>query len=117
MTDADLYGEIQSCLAEYAHNFEGIGKLKNHQIKLNVNLEIKPVAIPPRSIPYRLKDQVNKTIQEMISDDIIQENTTNKPALWVSNAVIAPKLDGSIRITPVARNVNKAIIRTNHPIP
>ena len=117
MTDADLYGEIQSCLAEYAHNFEGIGKLKNHQIKLNVNLEIKPVAIPPRSIPYRLKDQVHKTIQEMISDDIIQENTTNKPALWVSNAVIAPKLDGSIRITPVARNVNKAIIRTNHPIP
>ena len=35
----------------------------------------------------------------------------------VSNGVISPKSDGFFRITLDARNVNKAIIGTNHPIP
>ena len=28
--NTDLNGEFQSCLAKYAHNFQGISKLKNH---------------------------------------------------------------------------------------
>ena len=35
----------------------------------------------------------------------------------VSNAVLAPKEDGSIRVTLDARNVNKALISSNQPIP
>ena len=118
MIHTDPKGEIQSCLAglnfpfrisvnhinrcyytlfttefknSYSHNFRGIGKLKNHQIKLHVNTEVKAVATPPRSVPYHLEEQVSK--------------------------VIAPKTNGSIRMTFDARNVNKAIIPTNHPIP
>ena len=53
----------------------------------------------------------------MINQDIIEEHPTNQPPPWVSNAVIASKTDGSIRMTFDARNVNKAIIPTNHPIP
>ena len=45
--NSDPKGEIQSSLAEYSHNFRGIGKLKNHQIKLHVNTEVKPVATAP----------------------------------------------------------------------
>ena len=117
MIHTDPKGEIQSCLAEYSHNFRGIGKLKNHQIKLHVNTEVKPVATPPCSVPYHLKEQVSRVIQEMINQDIIEEHPTNQPPPWVSNAVIASKTDGSIRMTFDARNVNKAIIPTNHPIP
>ena len=74
MIHTDPKGEIQSCLAglnfpfrisvnhinrcyytlfttefknSYSHNFRGIGKLKNHQIKLHVNTEVKPVATAP----------------------------------------------------------------------
>ena len=117
MINTDYKGQIQSCLAEYHHNFQGIGKLKNHKIKLHVNEDIKPVATPPRSMPYHLKDQATRAIQEMIDNDIIDEHPINEPAPWVSNTVIAPKSDGSIRITLDARNVNKAIMPTNHPIP
>ena len=53
----------------------------------------------------------------MITQDIIEEHPINQPAPWVSNAVIAPKTDGSIRMTLNACNVNKAIISTNHPTP
>ena len=117
MIHTDPKGEIQSFLAEYSHNFRGIGKLKNHQTKLHVDTEEKPVASPPRSVPYYLKEQVPKVIQEMMNQDIIEEHPINQTAPWVSNAVIAPKTDGSIRVTLDAHNVNKAIIPTNHPIP
>ena len=117
MIHTDSNGKIQSCLAEYAHNFQGIGRLKTHVIKLHVNPDIKPVATPPRSIPYHLKEQATKVLQEMINNDIIEEHPINEPAPWVSNAVIAPKPDGGIRMTLDARNVNKAILQTNHPIP
>ena len=144
MIHTDPKGEIQSCLAgrnfpfrisvnhinrcyytlfttefknSYSHTFRGIGKLKNHQIKLHVNTEVKAVATPPRSVPYHLEEQVSKIIQEMIIHDIIEEQPINQPSPWVPNAVIAPKTNGSIRMTFDARNVNKTIIPTNHPIP
>ena len=117
MIHTDPKGEIQSCLAEYSHNFRGIGKLKNHQIKLHVNTEVKPVATPPCSVPYHLKEQVSRVIQEMINQDIIEEHPINQPTSWVSNAVIAPKTDGSIKMSLDAHNVNKAIIPTKDPIP
>ena len=44
-------------------------------------------------------------------------NVPQTTSPWVSYAVIVPKTDGSIRITLDARNVNKAIISTNPPIP
>ena len=73
MIHTDPKGEIQSCLAEYSHTFQGIGKLKNHQIKLQVNTEVKPVATTPRSVPYDHKEQVSRVIQEMINQDITEE--------------------------------------------
>ena len=114
MIDNDLQGKSQSCLAEYHHYFKGIGKLKNYQIKLQINIEAKPVATPPRSIPYHLHDQMSRV---MINQDIIEEHPINKPGLWVLNIMITPKADGSLRMTLNACNNNKAIISTNQPIP
>ena len=57
------------------------------------------------------------TLKTKHTNYIIEEHPTNEPASWVSNAVIAPKPDGSIRITLDVRNVNKAITGTTHPIP
>ena len=53
----------------------------------------------------------------MINQDVIEEHPINQPAPWVSNAVIAPKIDDSIGMTLDACNVIKAIIPTNRPIP
>ena len=115
--EKDLNNEIQTCLAEYTQNFQGIDKLKNHSVKLHVNTEVKPTATPPRSISYHLKKRASKVLEDMIKQDIIKEQPINEPAPWVSNAVIAPKLDGSIRMTLDACNVSKAILPTIHPIP
>ena len=53
----------------------------------------------------------------MIEQEVIEKHPPNEPAQWVSNTVLAPKSDGSIRITLDARNVNKAMLANNHPIP
>ena len=53
----------------------------------------------------------------MINQDVIEEHPINQPATWVSNAVIAPKIDHSIRMSLDACNVNKAILPSNRPIP
>ncbi len=53
----------------------------------------------------------------MVAQDVIEEHPPPEPAPWVSNAVIAPKSDGAIRMTLDARNVNKAIHASNVPIP
>ena len=43
----------------------------------------------------------------MIQQDVIKDHPRNKPALWISNATLASKPSGSIRITVDARNIYK----------
>ena len=91
--------------------------MKNHQVKLHVDSSVKPVACPARPIPYHLKERVCQEINKMIEQDVIEEHPPTEPAPWVSNAVIAPKPNGAIRMTLDARHVNKAIQASNLPIP
>jgi hypothetical protein len=108
---------LQDILKKYPQNFEGLGKLKNHQVKLHVDPSVKPVASPARPVPYHLKERIRTEIDKMVAQDVIEEHPPTEPAPWVSNAVIAPKSDGAIRMTLDARNVNKAIQASNLPIP
>ena len=109
--------EIQGIIAKYSDNFNGIGKLKEYQVKLHVDKEVKPKVDPPRTIAYHLRDRVDKIITEMCSNDIIEEHPTTEPAPWISNCVLEPKPDKSLRMTLDARNINKAIESSNLPIP
>ena len=108
---------LQSALKDYPDNFNGLGKLKHHQVKLHVDPKIKPVALPPRTTPYHLEERVEKAIEKMIEDDVIEAQPQNEPAPWVSNSVIINKEDGDLRVTIDARQPNTALISTNHPIP
>ena len=108
---------IQDILAEYPENFDGLGKLKDHVVKLHVNDEAKPTAEPPRRIPYHLESRVQEVIDGMLQNEVIEEHPSGEPAPWASNIVIAPKDDGDIRITLDAKNVNKAILSSSYPIP
>ena len=73
--------------------------------------------VPQRPIPYHLRERAQKAIDNMVKEDVIEKHPENKPAPWISCAVIAPKPNGDIRVTLDARNVNKAVQSTNLPIP
>ena len=58
---------------------------------------------------------LDEEIAKMERADIIEEHVG--PAPWISNIVLAPKNDGSLRVTVDMRQVNKAIKNTHVPIP
>ena len=101
---------------KYADILTGVGKLKNFQLKLHVNKDIKPVAQPVRRLPFGLRDKVDEKLDELLSKDIIEE-IPNTPTEWVSPLVVVPKSDGDIRICVDMRKANEAIVRERHPIP
>ena len=78
---------------------------------------VKPIAVPPRPIPYHLKARVDNVIESMIMKGIIEEHPPNKAAPWVSCTVIVPKSESFLCITLNAHNLNKALISSNYPIP
>ena len=49
---------------KYSSIFEGIGKLKDTQIKLHIDESVQPVTQPHRRIPFHVRKQVEKEIEK-----------------------------------------------------
>ena len=95
--DQQTKSDMQSILKDFPENFNGLGKLKNHQVKLHVDEKVKPVNVPQRPIPYHLRERAQKAIDTMIEEDVIEKHPENMPAPWISCAVIASKPNGDTR--------------------
>ena len=95
--------------------FSGVGKLKDYQLKLHVNKDVKPVVQPLRRLPFGLREEVDKKLDELLKEDIIKVHSGHTE--WVSSLVVVPKPDGDIRICVDMRRANEAIERERHPIP
>ena len=102
---------------KYPQLFKGVGKLKDHQVKLYIDESVRPVAQMNRRVPFHLQDAVEKELKQMLADDIIEPVTG--PASWVSPLVIVnkPKQPGKIRICVDSRWANTAILRQRHVMP
>lgn len=102
---------------KYPELFEGIGKLKSHKVKLHIDKSVKPVAICNRRTPFHLRDKVEKEIDNLLANDII-EKVDAVPTPWVSPIVTPPKKNGDeIRLCVDMREPNKAITRERHLLP
>ena len=73
--------------AKYPGCCDGIGKLKDYQLKIPI--DVQPVAQPMRRVPYQLRDKLSKKIDELLELDIIEE--VSGPSSWVSPVVVIPK--------------------------
>ena len=80
----DLNGEfafeIASVIQQFPNNFKGLGKMKDYQVKLYPDEKIKPVAVPPRSVPYHLQARVPDSLANMIKNKVIEEHPNIEPA-------------------------------------
>ena len=100
----------------YADILTGVGKLKDYQLKLHINKDVKPVAQPVRRLPFGLRKTVDEKLDDLLSKNIIEE-VPNTPTELVSPHVVVPKPDGDIRVCIDMRRANEAIVRERHPIP
>lgn len=94
-----------------------IGCLKGYEVELHVDETIKPKQQPYRRIAHHLIQPVEKELQKLLKNDIIEK--VSEPSEWVSAIVVVPKpkKPGEVRITIDSRLANKAIKRTRYVVP
>ena len=100
---------------KYPNVFEGIGKLKDYQLTLHINPEVKPVAQALRRPAFSLREKIEKKLEELQQEDIIE--AVDGPTPWVNPVVNVPKPNGDVRLCVDMRCANQATIRERHPIP
>lgn len=54
--------------------------MKDYQVKLYSDEKLKPVAVPPRSVPDHLKVRVADSLENMIKNDVIEKHPNNELA-------------------------------------
>ena len=67
--DDTFVGELK---AKYPSVFQGIGKLKDYQLKLHVDPSVTPVVQKMRRVPFSVKDKVTAKVNELLEKDIIE---------------------------------------------
>ena len=84
----DNIASVESILRSFQDRFEGLGKLKDFQLKLYVDENVKPVAQPATKIPFKMSEEVESKIKELDDLDVIQK--VEGPTPWVSALVPIP---------------------------
>ena len=108
---------VRAIIDEYKQVFEGLGKLKDDDVKLNIDNEAIPQAQQPRRIPFHIRTKVKDALKELQHQGIIEPVPANQPTPWLSPIEAVPKKDGSVRICVDMRMANQAINRVRYPIP
>lgn len=100
---------------QYPNVFNGIGKMKNFEVKLHIDEGVTPVAQPARRIPFHLRKKVSQELKRLEQEDIIEK--VEGPTPWVSPLIAIPKKNGDVRLCVDMRLPNAAIQRERHPTP
>ena len=92
LTDSERT-QVRECLAKYADVFAldtsqlGTTTLAEHQIDTG---DHPPVRQPPRRLPFALRDQIDRLVKEMLTQDVIVPSASP----WASPVVLVRKKDG-----------------------
>ena len=99
-------------ISRYPTLFQGIGKLKDQQVRLHIDPSVPPVAQSHRRLPFHLRAKVEQELRDLEDADIIER--VNGPTPWISPIVVTPKPNrpDKIRLCVDMRVPNKAITRT-----
>ena len=107
--------ELDLLVKKYNDIFKGDGRLKNYSHHIYFDKSVKPIAQRLRRYPYHLRDKINAELDNLLQRDLIEH--VDGPVEWISNMVVVPKKNGSLRLCLDARPPNTAIKRQNYPIP
>ncbi len=83
--------QIQEILQKYNETFEGIGKLNNYEVQLNIDETAIPQAQPQRRVPFHIRQKVKAAAKELERENIIEPVPDDSPSQWVSPIVAVPK--------------------------
>ena len=104
-----LLEEFESVFSRSATDY-GRTELIKHQIDTGT---AHPIKQPPRRIPRHLRVDVNKEIDSMLDNGIIESSRSP----WSSPIVVVPKKEGGIQFCVDYRRLNSVTIKDAYPLP
>ena len=103
-----------AALETFSNVFEGLGCLSGREYEIRINPSVVPVQLPPRQVPFKIRELVKAELQRMENMGVISKVT--EPTEWISQMVVVAKPNGAIRVCLDPRELNKAILRQHYPM-
>ena len=100
---------VDNILDKHKSVFNGLGKLRETTVKLDIDKTKTPKAQPQRRIPYHIREKVKTALQQLEKEDVIERVPEDEATPWVQPIVAVPKKDGNVRICVDMRLPNEAI--------
>ena len=91
------------------------GRPPDRGVEHNIILEegTSPIQIPPYRNPNKFRDEIEKTIQELLELGLIRPGSSP----YASSVVLVKEKDGTLRMCIDFRDLNKKTIKNRYPIP
>ena len=111
---------VESTIKNILQNFKDVftpevGKIPDFQCSLRLKPDAKPVFLKPRRIPYALQEEVEKELDSLEKEGIIQKTDHSE---WGTPLVIVPKSNGKVRLCADYKvTLNQQIQDNRYPIP
>ncbi|XP_062613747.1 uncharacterized protein K02A2.6-like [Saccostrea cucullata] len=112
VNSTDIKTEI---LGKFPKVFTGLGKLRDFQLKIPIDVSVHPVIQSVRRVPYHLRSKLDQKLDELEKMDVVER--VKGPSQWVSPIVVVPKKNSDIRICVDMRRANEAVVRERYQIP
>ena len=96
-------------LHEYANVFQGVGTLPGGPYHIKLKDFYKPVQHPPSPVPLGMQSVYKAELDRLVKEGIITE--VHEHTEWINSIVPVMKEDGSLRLCPDPKDLNKAIKR------
>lgn len=109
-------GELKNLIVEFGDIFKepegplGQTDLVLHEIDTGGE---KPVKLPPRRLPQKQKEIIDKELDKMLKDNIIEPSDSP----WSSHICLVTKKDGSLRFCVDFRKLNQITRKDAYPLP
>ncbi|CAB0009440.1 unnamed protein product, partial [Nesidiocoris tenuis] len=113
---SEEYKKVFSLFQKHARVFAASGKPlgRTHVVKHAIETgDARPIKQAPRRVPYAQEAQIDKLMQEMIEQDVIEPSKSP----WASPVVLIPKKDGTIRFCVDYRKVNQVTKKDSYTLP
>lgn len=108
--------EVEELLSEFEALFsDSVGKLKGVTATVQLKEDAKPVFCRPRSVPYAVREPIEKELDKMVADGVAEKVSHSD---WATPVVAVPKPDGSVRLCGDYKvTVNPSLQVDQHPLP
>ena len=116
MTLENASAKVNVLLKKYEEVFKGeLGTIKSFRAKLHVKKDAYPVFLKPRSVPFAMKQMIEKELQRLEAEGIIEKISHSK---WAAPVVPVQKGDGKIRLCgDYKMTVNRSLEIDQYPLP